>query len=59
MNGGNFQKLLESNVPFVSLLMEHNETLKDVSISGPTSNFWFSFIEMMDILFALHCAFLM
>lgn len=50
MNSENVQQLLESNIPFMSLLMEHNKTLKDLSTSGPTSRFWF--IEMMDILFA-------
>ena len=37
---------------FFEILNRHESTLKDVNVSGPTAVFWFSFIEMINILFA-------
>ena len=45
-------KLAESKATKISKLMEFKKELRDVKKFGPTSSFWSSFIEMMDILFA-------
>ncbi|XP_047132181.1 uncharacterized protein LOC124811086 [Hydra vulgaris] len=38
---------------FCKAVDDHSNVLKDIKISGPTSAFWFSFIEMLNIFFAL------
>ena len=51
MNLETFTALFEHE-EIIKLIKEHESDLSDISISGPTAVFWFSFLKMMNIFFA-------
>ena len=50
-NGERFSDLKHTNKSLFQKLEQHSTVIKDGNLFGPTAAFWFSFIEMVDILF--------
>ena len=50
-NSERFSDLKHANKSLFQKLEQHSTVIKDENLLGPTAAFWFSFIEMLDILF--------